>query len=607
MLTLLSHTLLRVATPELEILPYTTIHYPLFTSHTIPMPAGVLKPARWAQLTKNLENAEVISTILSICQYGARIGYHGHRSTITIHQNLPTAEHDSKLVSADIVKKLHKNRLVTYPDMASLPTIFTASPLGLVDKSNGTKRRIHHLSYPPGDPSPINNGIPEEYGTIAYSNIHQAVQAVQHFGSGCTLVKCDFESAYCHVPVSPLDSPLLIFKWENRYYAERFLPFGLCTATCLFDLFAEVFHWILADKFKHQKLEAKIIHYLDDFIIVLPEGGNTALHAQTFTSLCFTVGLSIKESKNEEAKVATFGGLELNTQAMVIRLPEKKLLKAREIIRTTTVVLLRQSFLRRLYNMELYFPPGTRHAKLRLSREAQKDLDWLSEVLQNLPERSIAQKTREVVLAWSDATSTKGLGRYYLSRSQTSPLPESAFSISRPPHLTKTKEHINTEEMRAVEQVFLYWGGKWRGKRLVIHIDNSAVVHGLIKQTMRAAPVQVLRRCLLHAAAYDLNLEPRWVLTTDNALADALSRFDLKKIADLAPQLLPPTCNLQQCGFLIYDNLDYQQSLPTTYGAGLPHQQEGTMTHLDPASPPSAHCPTTTTTMGDASLLSQLG
>ena len=215
MLTSLSSTVLRVATTELEILPNTTIHYPLFTSHTIPMPAGVLKPAGWAQLAKNLENAEVISAILGICQYGARIGYHGHRSMITIHQNLPTAEHDSKRVSADIVKKLHKNRLVTYPDMASVPNIFTDSALGLVDKSDGTKRCIHHLSYPPGDPSAINNGISEKYGTIAYRNIDQAVQAVQYYGRGCILVESNFESAFRHVPVSPLDSPLLGFKWEN--------------------------------------------------------------------------------------------------------------------------------------------------------------------------------------------------------------------------------------------------------------------------------------------------------------------------------------------------------------------------------------------------------
>ena len=158
---------------------------------------------------------------------------------------------------------------------------------------------------------------------------------------------------------------------------------------------------------------------------------------------------------------------------------------------------------------------------------------------------------------WSNAASTKGLGGYSLSGSQTSPLPESALAITLPPHLMKTKEHINTEEMGAVEQVLLYWGGKWRGKRLVLHIDNSAVVHGLINQSIWGAPMRVLRRCLLLAAAYDLDLEPRWVSTTDNVLADALSRFDLKKIADLAPQLLPPTYNLERRGFLIYEHLDY--------------------------------------------------
>lgn len=79
----------------------------------------------------------------------------------------------------------------------------------------------------------------------------------------------------------------------------------------------------------------------------------------------------------------------------------------------------------------------------------------------------------------------------------------------------------------------------------MIHIDNSAVVHGLINQSMRGAPMRVLRRYLLLTAVYDLDLEPQWISRTDNALADAFSQFDLKTIADLVPQLLPPTCNLQ--------------------------------------------------------------
>lgn len=48
------------------------------------------------------------------------------------------------------------------------------------------------------------------------------------------------------------------------------------------------------------------------------------------------MGLLIKESKNKEGNVTSFAGLELDTQAIVIRLPEKKLLKAREIIGMTS-------------------------------------------------------------------------------------------------------------------------------------------------------------------------------------------------------------------------------------------------------------------------------
>ena len=206
--------------------------------------------------------------------------------------------------------------------------------------------------------------------------------------------------------------------------------------------------------------------------------------------------------------------------------------------------------------MELYFPPGTRHGKRRLSREAHKDLAWWLDVLRIAPERSIAKRMREVVSAWSDVASTKGLGAFYISETQASPLPESAFAIALPSHLANINEHINTQEMRTVEQVLLHWGALWKHKPLIIHTDNQAVAHGLTNETICGAPMRVLRRCLLLAAEYDLDLEARWISTKDNALADTLSRFDLNRIADLAPQLLAETCSLQRHGFLIYSSQD---------------------------------------------------
>jgi len=44
---------------------------------------------------------------------------------------------------------------------------------------------------------------------------------------------------------------------------------------------------------------------------------------------------------------------------------------------------------------------------------------------------------------------------------------------------------LNTKELRAVEQALLYWGERWRETKVLMHIDNRAVVYGLENLTMR--------------------------------------------------------------------------------------------------------------------------
>ena len=116
-------------------------------------------------------------------------------------------------------------------------------------------------------------------------------------------------------------------------------------------------------------------------------------------------------------------------------------------------------------------------------------------------------------------------------------------------------EHINTKEMRAVEQAVLYWGKQWQGKKVITHINNRAVVHGLENQTIRGSSMDVLRRCLLLATEHDEEIEARWIPTNANTLADALSRFDYEKITNLAPWLIHPTSSLRDRGFLTYSKL----------------------------------------------------
>ena len=203
----------------------TIIPYPVYTQHTIPMPAGPLQLAGWSEFLKTYPEPAVVEAILGICRFRARIGYEGPCDPSQIHQNLSSAEDAPDTVTADIRAELANNRLEHYPRIETLPEYFIASPLGLIDKSDGTKHRIHHLSFPTDekDSGSINGRIPEYYGTITYSGVQEAIMAIQKFGRDCLLVKRDFESAVRHIPISPFDSGLLSFHWENKYYSECFL------------------------------------------------------------------------------------------------------------------------------------------------------------------------------------------------------------------------------------------------------------------------------------------------------------------------------------------------------------------------------------------------
>jgi len=126
------------------------------------MPAGPLNYAGWKRLTRSFTDREVVEAIPGICQFGARIGYESHRRSFTIYPNLASAMDNKEIITADITKEVTLNRLACYTECSQLPQQFTVFSLGVTDKSDGFKRRIHHLSYPTSDMLSINGGIPEE-------------------------------------------------------------------------------------------------------------------------------------------------------------------------------------------------------------------------------------------------------------------------------------------------------------------------------------------------------------------------------------------------------------------------------------------------------------
>lgn len=93
--------------------------------------------------------------------------------------------------------------------------------------------------------------------------------------------------------------------------------------------------------------------------------------------------------------------------------------------------------------------------------------------------------------------------------------------------------------MKAIHHAIRLWRDRLRGSRLVLYCDNNAYIYGLKKSSINGQAMAPLREIALSLARNDILLVPTWIPTRANQLADALSRFQFKKLADTWPQLRP--------------------------------------------------------------------
>lgn len=252
------------------------------------MPKIPLQLRGWQQMCQNYPDRAVADAIAGIVRFGARISFQGKREGQHIPKNHVSADQLPELLKENLCEQIDHDRLTIYQSAQTLPQNFYSSPLGLVNKPNGKKRRIHHLSHPPG--KSVNDGIPIQFGEIHYSSVGEVITIIQELGEGAVMLKLDFADAFRQIPVSPLDTPLLGFSFDDYFYAERFLPFGLHTAPYIFNLFAEVFHWILEQQLQKICLNAHVMHYLDDFLVLLPPGTDWHPVSARFEQLAKLVG-----------------------------------------------------------------------------------------------------------------------------------------------------------------------------------------------------------------------------------------------------------------------------------------------------------------------------
>lgn len=491
---------------------------------------------------------ELSNYLLQGFSYGFHIGFQGERPG-ECPTNLPSALQLPAVVQAKLDKELQFGRLSGPSQAPPFGSRTVTSPIGLVEKHSvpGDFRLIHHLSFPPG--TSVNDGIPRDCATVSYASVDDAVRMILRLGRGCYLAKTDVKSAFRIVPVHPDDYHLLGFKWNSQYFFDKCLPFGLASSCKIFETFSSALEWAAKLKLGVKELE----HILDDFLFgdLTEDECNAGL--QHFLACCMELGVPIAAEKTfPAAQRIVFSGLLFDTNALMVLLPDDKLLKCRQAIhamqgrRSTTLRQLQsligllsyctqavvpgRAFLRRLINLTIGVTRPQHH--ISLNSGARADLAAWNLFLTHFQGRvMMLPSVWETSATLALATDSSGVGFGAV-------LGDSWFYGTWPPSWQGL--NITFLELYPIVASLGVWASSLTNRRILFFTDNLALVHIINKTTSRDPQIMVLVRHLVALAMqHNIHFKAKHIPGKHNVLADHLSRLQVQCFRQLAPLAQP--------------------------------------------------------------------
>lgn len=517
--------------------------------------ATPLKVAVWRDLLSAFPDRKFADYIVQGIENGFCIG--ADRAAFlarSANRNMPSAREHADIISTYLELEVARGRMAG-PLIDPVPNGVLISPMGIIPKPHqpGKWRLIINLSAPQG--ASVNDMIPPELCSPRYPRLDEVAAIIMSLGPGTLLAKLDLESAYRLVPIHPRDRSLLAVKWEGGVYMDGSLPFGLRSAPKIFSAVADALLWIM---FK-RGVECGV-HYLDDFLVAGPPGSpRCASSLGAALETCEILGVPVAAHKTVlPATTLTFLGIEIDTVAGQLLLPQEKLLRLKATISSwkgrkkctkqellsligqlhhaASVVKPGRSFLRRMINLSMVV--SQLHYTLRLNGAFRADLEWWDLFLEEWNGISLVQalgKSKPDHVVQSDASGSWGCGARWSTH---------WFQTQWPPEWLPTP--IAVKELLAVVLAAAAWGSSWQGAHILFECDNMAVVFDLGSGTSKQNHIMHLLRALHFIAAHhQFSYQASHIRGSSNIIADSLSRetvsmtFLLSFQADAEPSPFP--------------------------------------------------------------------
>ena len=423
------------------------------------------------------------------------------------------------------------------------------SPIGLVEKkSKDDYRLIFDLSYPRN--KSVNDGIDHDLCTVQYTNFDKAIEMVHDLGQGSFLTKIDIQSAFRLLPIHPKDFRLLGMSHLDKYYVDKTLPFG-CSISCAhFERFSTFLEFCIRN---HTDSEFWI-HYLDDFLAGNEQLDTAKCIKRKALDLFKYFGVPYAPEKNEGPTTKlTFLGIEIDTIAMVVRLPTDKVKNLLDTIESFITkyqqkVTLKQMqsligklnfacrairpgrpFCRRFINTTIGLSNPNHH--IRISSSVLHDLLVWKEFLTSHNGVSVmlpnSWEDNETLQFYTDSAGSLGWAIIFGKKWVAAPWPQ---------HMSVCKRNNAFLELFPIVVAMMIWGHKLTNSKVIFNCDNMAVVNMISQQTSRDPDCMTLiRKMVLICLRHNILFKSKHVSGSKNLLADSLSRLQIQKFKTLCP------------------------------------------------------------------------
>lgn len=407
-------------------------------------------------------------------------------------------------------------------------------------------RLIHDCSLPTGQS--VNDYCTSDWHQ-KFSRVDDAAHLVTE---GCYMAKVDLQAAYRHVKLSDHSKQVTGLKWQfgqkTVYLRDTRLCFGSKLAPGIFHRITQAVRRMLI----RRGLTATVV-YLDDFFIKANTFQDCLAAMNILISLLRKLGFAINWRKVVDPTTRIiFLGIEIDSIAMCLRLPDEKLIQVRHELSLflhrkraskkqlqslagklnfcASVVYGGRVFSRRIIDTINLLKEGNH--KIKLSSSIKADILWWHSFMISFNGRSMLLDKQPVTSVFTDSCNL-GAGAIYNG--------DWFYTNWKLDWPEVANFHINGKEILAVFLAICRWAPAWANKRIYIQSDNVTSV-ATINRGTSANPfiMSSLRSLFWLSAKFNFHIKAKFLPGLSNTVADNISRaHEPGRLSRIAPYIHP--------------------------------------------------------------------